>query len=273
MEEFLVNGEGYRDQFVTAFAVAARQQGFPTRVMVGYRIAQAELDDPSLVFLEEITSSQYDAWPEVLFEGIGWVAFDPIPPTSGEARANADDATPIPEGQPARQGPTPSPDDPVEDTDPEQDQPDVGAGARVLVASGLFLVAFPIMLLVVVVAYKVIRRRYRRNLEDPTERVLAGWQESKDRLLEAGVDIRPDMTVKEIVSASRRDLGVHASSSLSSLAPYVTTTIYSDREPSSAAADTVWDGVQLFEEQLNDTRSRAQSLKARVDPRPLLEKV
>lgn len=273
VEEFLVNGEGYRDQFVTAFAVAARQQGFPTRVMVGYRIAQAELDDPSLVFLEEITSSQYDAWPEVLFEGIGWVAFDPIPPTSGEARANADDATPIPEGQPARQGPTPSPDDPVEDTDPEQDQPDVGAGARVLVASGLFLVAFPIMLLVVVVAYKVIRRRYRRNLEDPTERVLAGWQESKDRLLEAGVDIRPDMTVKEIVSASRRDLGVHASSSLSSLAPYVTTTIYSDREPSSAAADTVWDGVQLFEEQLNDTRSRAQSLKARVDPRPLLEKV
>lgn len=271
VEEFLVNGEGYRDQFVTAFALAARQQGFPTRVMVGYRIAQ-ETEDTS-VFLDTVGSGQYDAWPEVLFEGIGWVAFDPIPPTSGEARANADDATPIPEGQPARQGPTPSADDPVEDNEPEQDQPDVGAGVRVLVASGLFLIAFPLMLLLVVVLYKLVRRRYRRNLENPTERVLAGWQESKDRLLEAGVDIRPDMTVKEIVSASRRDLGVHAASSLSALAPYVTTTIYSDREPSAAAADTVWDGVQLFEEQLNETRSRTQTLKARVDPRPLLEKV
>ena len=119
----------------------------------------------------------------------------------------------------------------------------------------------------------MLRRRYRRNLENPTERVLAGWQESKDRLLEAGVDIRSDMTVKEIVNAARRDLGVHASSSLSTLAPYVTTTIYSDREPSAAAADTVWDEVQLFDEQLNETRSSAQNFKARVDPRPLLEKV
>ena len=53
----------------------------------------------------------------------------------------------------------------------------------------------------------------------------------------------------------------------------MTTTIYSDREPSAAAADTVWDEVQLFDEQLNETRSSAQNFKARVDPRPLLEKV
>lgn len=273
VEEFLVDGEGYRDQFVSAFAIAARQQGFPTRVMVGYRIAQESTEDTSLVFLDTVSSSNYDAWPEVLFEGIGWVAFDPIPPTSGEAQANADDATPIPEGQPAREGPTPSADDPTENDEPDQELTETSAGVRVLVLSGLILVLFPIMLLVVVVIYKVLRRRYRRNLENPTERVLAGWQESKDRLLEAGVDIRSDMTVKEIVNAARRDLGVHASSSLSTLAPYVTTTIYSDREPSAAAADTVWDEVQLFDEQLNETRSSAQNFKARVDPRPLLEKV
>ena len=273
IEEFLVNGEGYRDQFVSAFAISARQQGFPTRVMVGYRIAAQETEEAPLEFLPTVSGSNYDAWPEVLFEGIGWVAFDPIPPTSGEARANADDATPIPEGQPARQGPTPSADDPTENDEPDQELPQTSAGVRVLVLSGLVLFLFPLMLLLVVVIYKVLRRRYRRNLENPTERVLAGWQESKERLLEAGVDISSDMTVKEFVSAARRDLGVHASSSLSTLAPYVTTTIYSDREPSSAAADTVWDEVQLFDEQLNDTRSTVQNLKARVDPRPLLEKV
>ncbi len=272
VEEFLFNQEGYRDQFVAAFAVAARQQGFPTRITVGYRIAQ-EADDSSLVFLDTVTSENYDAWPEVLFDGIGWVAFDPVPATSGEGGASAEDATEIPEGQPARQGPTPTADDPTEDDEVDNEDDTGSATLRLVVVSSLFFVFFPLMLLLLVVLAKILRRRYRQNIEDPTERVLAGWQESKDRLLEAGVDITPDMTVKEIVAKSRRELGVHASSSLSALAPYVTTTIYSDRPPSTNAADAVWHEVMLFDEQLSDTRTRAQNVKARVDPRPLLEKV
>ena len=135
VEEFLVSGEGYRDQFVSAFAIAARQQGFPTRVTVGYRIAE-ETEDTGLVFLDTVASNNYDAWPEVLFEGIGWVAFDPIPSTSGEAQASADDATPIPEGQPARQGPTPAPDDPVEDDETDDIEVAPAATLRVLILSG-----------------------------------------------------------------------------------------------------------------------------------------
>jgi len=92
-------------------------------------------------------------------------------------------------------------------------------------------------------------------------------------LLEAGVEITPDMTVKEIVATSRRELGVHASSSLSALAPYVTTTIYSSRPPSPTAADAVWHEVLLFDEQLSESRTRTQNVRARVNPRPLLEKV
>ena len=111
------------------------------------------------------------------------------------------------------------------------------------------------------------------SLEDPAERLLAGWQESKDRLLEAGVEIRQDMTVKEIVSASRHDLGVHASSSLATLAPHVTSTIYSPIPPTSELADLVWEEVELFDRQLNETRSRVQTAKAKLDPRPLIETV
>jgi len=272
VEQFLFEEEGYRDQFVAAFAIAARQQGFPTRITVGYRIAQ-EAEDSSLVFLDTVTSEQYDAWPEVLFDGIGWVPFDPVPSTSGEGGASADDATEIPEGQPARQGPSPTVDDPTEDD--EVDDTDVATSTtlRIVVISSLFLVFFPLMLLLVVVIAKILRRRHRQGLEDPTDRVLAGWQESKDRLLEAGVEITPDMTVKEIVATSRRELGVHASSSLSALAPYVTTTIYSSRPPSPTAADAVWHEVLLFDEQLSESRTRTQNVRARVNPRPLLEKV
>ena len=195
IDQFLREGEGYRDQFVAAFAVAARQQGFPTRIMVGYRVAE-ESEDGTTTFLETVTSAQYDAWPQVLFSGIGWVDFDPVPRTSGEGSLGQNDATEIPSGQPVTQGPTPRESDPTEDDTADEDEASAGTTVRVLVVSGLFLVLFPLMLMVLVIAVKVLRRRWRENLEDPSARVLAGWQESKDRLLEAGVVIRPDMTVK-----------------------------------------------------------------------------
>ena len=272
VEEFLVSGEGYRDQFVAAFAIAARERNFPTRITVGYRIIE-ENEDLDPVFIENVESADYDAWPEVLFDGIGWVAFDPVPATSGEAGVNSEDATEIPEGQPAPQGPTPTPADPTPEDQLEDEPIEVTATVRVLVVSGLFLLVFPLLLMLMVVLAKLVRRRYRKNLDDPTERVLAAWQESKDRLLEAGIDVRPDMTVKEIVSASRKELGVHASSSLSALAPYVTTTIYSERTPGDSAAEQVWSEVDTFDRQLSESRTRGQNIKAKVDPRPLLERV
>ena len=272
VEEFLIEGEGYRDQFVSAFAIAARRENLPTRITVGYRIVE-QSDDNTAVFLDTITSQEYDAWPEVKFEGIGWVAFDPVPTTSGEAGSNSDEATEIPQGQPAPQGPTPTPETPEQDDNLEDEEEPVSATIRLLVVGGIFLFIFPLLLALMVMLAKVVRRRYRSNLEDPTERVLAGWQESKDRLLEAGVEVRPDMTVKEIVSVSRKELGVHASSSLSAMAPYVTTTIYSERSPGEAAADQVWHEVGTFDRQLSESRTRGRNIRAKVDPRPLLERV
>lgn len=271
IDDFLIDGEGYRDQFVTAFALAAREQGIPTRIAVGYRITQTV--DSTEVFLDTVTTEQYDAWPEVLFEGIGWVPFDPVPAVSGEAGATDEDATEIPEGQPAPSGPSPSESDPTEDDNLDDEEDSVSPTVRVLVVASTFLVVFPILLALLIVLAKILRRRHRENLVDPADRVLAGWQESKDRLLEAGVPISPDMTVKEIVSVSRRELGVHAASSLSALAPHVTTTIYADARPDESQADLVWREVDSFDRQLGETRSLGQNLKAKVDPRPLLEKV
>ncbi len=271
IDEFLLDGEGYRDQFVTAFALAAREQGIPTRIAVGYRITQ--VNDDTEIFRDTITTEQYDAWPEVLFEGIGWVPFDPVPAVSGDSGATDDSATEIPEGQPAPSGPSPSESDPTEDDNLDEEEDSVSPTIRVLVVSATFLVVFPLLLALLIVVAKVLRRRHRESLDDPAERVLAGWQESKDRLLEAGVEISPDMTVKEIVSVSRRELGVHAASSLSALAPHVTTTIYADSRPDDSQADLVWREVDSFDRQLGETRSLGQNLKAKVDPRPLLERV
>lgn len=272
IDEFLIDGEGYRDQFVTAFVLAARQQGIPARVAIGYRITTVD-EDSNEVFLESITTEEYDAWPEVRFEDIGWVAFDPVPAVTGDAGGVEDNATEVPEGQPAPAGPTPTESDPTEDDNLDEEPETVSATVRVLIVSGLFLLFFPILLVLFIIGLKRLRRRRRENLIDPTERVLAGWQESKERLVEAGVQISPDMTVKEIVTMSRKELGLHAAAPLSVLAPQVTKTIYADGKPGPAAADLVWREVDEFDRQLGESRSLGQNVKAKVNPKPLLEKV
>ena len=78
---------------------------------------------------------------------------------------------------------------------------------------------------------------------------------------------------KEIVAASRRDLGVSTTAPLSALAPYITSTIYAENSPSSDTADLVWDEVELFGRQLGRDRSKVKNVQAKVNPRSLIEHV
>ncbi len=73
--DFLFNTRaGFCQQFAAAFAVLAREVSLPTRVAVGftegYRDAQG---------VYHVKDADAHAWPEVWFDGIGWVAFEPTP--------------------------------------------------------------------------------------------------------------------------------------------------------------------------------------------------
>ena len=74
--DFLTQRTGYCVQFATAFTVMARSLGLPTRVGVGYLPGRA---DPARPGTFVVTGSQSHAWPEVHFEGAGWVRFEPTP--------------------------------------------------------------------------------------------------------------------------------------------------------------------------------------------------
>ncbi|MES0833540.1 transglutaminaseTgpA domain-containing protein [Nocardiopsis tropica] len=69
---------GYCEQFAGAMAVMARQADIPARVAVGYTAGERMGDGRWAV-----TVGDAHAWPELYFEGAGWVRFEPTPAASG----------------------------------------------------------------------------------------------------------------------------------------------------------------------------------------------
>ncbi|MPZ62067.1 MAG: hypothetical protein GEU93_12390 [Propionibacteriales bacterium] len=72
---FLDGKEGYCEQFAAAMAVMARLLDIPSRVAVGF--LSAELGDRPNEW--RYAFSDLHAWPELYFEGTGWVRFEPTP--------------------------------------------------------------------------------------------------------------------------------------------------------------------------------------------------
>ena len=72
--EFLRERRGFCQQFAGTFAVMARSLHIPARVAVGYTPGDLGADG-----LYHVYGRHAHAWPEVWFDGIGWVAFEPTP--------------------------------------------------------------------------------------------------------------------------------------------------------------------------------------------------
>ncbi|MDL2232111.1 transglutaminase domain-containing protein [Ruminococcaceae bacterium OttesenSCG-928-L11] len=87
VDYFLFDGmQGYCTYYATAFVVMCRSLGIPARYVEGY----ATNWEPSEGNTYYITSYQAHAWPEVYFEGLGWMILEPTP-------ENRQESTPTPE--------------------------------------------------------------------------------------------------------------------------------------------------------------------------------
>lgn len=76
LTNFLINSRtGYCQQFSTAFALLARQLGYASRLVVGFLPGEASDDGTEYT----VRGTDAHSWPEVYFEGVGWVAFEPTP--------------------------------------------------------------------------------------------------------------------------------------------------------------------------------------------------
>lgn len=86
LTDFLLRGKrGYCEQFAAAMALMARILGIPARVAMGYTPGTQSGPDEWIV-----RSQDAHAWPELYFEGAGWVRFEPTPGgPAGQGTASA----------------------------------------------------------------------------------------------------------------------------------------------------------------------------------------
>ncbi|KRE59122.1 transglutaminase [Arthrobacter sp. Soil736] len=84
LADFLTQKSGYCIHFASAMAVMARVEGIPSRIAVGYapgRLTGATVSVAGQGALPEFEVDARDAhaWPELYFQGLGWVPFEPTP--------------------------------------------------------------------------------------------------------------------------------------------------------------------------------------------------
>lgn len=127
---------GYCQQYASAMAVMARQAGIPARVAVGYTSGRPSGDDRWTVSVRDA-----HAWPELYFEGSGWMRFEPTPadPNSGQGSASPPDygsgSTEPPDDEGSEPEPSPtseagdSPREPSPDPEDDESAPEEGPTA------------------------------------------------------------------------------------------------------------------------------------------------
>jgi transglutaminase-like putative cysteine protease len=106
---FLKVKAGYCIHFASTMAVMARLEGIPSRIVVGYQPGQAQTGTRA----RTVTSDDLHAWPELYFDGVGWVRFEPTPsrgsvPTYAPLPSAAVTSTPTTTAS-AATAPTPAP--------------------------------------------------------------------------------------------------------------------------------------------------------------------
>jgi hypothetical protein len=234
--DFLESRHGYCVHFATAMAVMARQIGIPSRVAVGF-LPGTEHDG-----WYEVTGGQAHAWPELWFDSVGWVRFEPTPGSqSGAAPSWTTDrtvATPSPSqatptSRPTGASPTPVTSSPAASTSGASTSataPPTGSAAPGRGSDGQPLWPWLVGAAALLVAGGAAALVARRRVSSPSD-IEAAWSEARSRCARRGAGwpaSTPPNQVPAAVAVLLRDRADHrVVAALTALASELNATRYS----------------------------------------------
>jgi transglutaminase-like putative cysteine protease len=271
IESFLERRVGYCEQFAGTYAAMMRTLGIPSRVAVGFTSGIAQGDGEFSVL-----GRNAHAWPEVWFDGIGWVAFEPTP---GRGAPNAENYT----GLPPRQDTSATADDldgeltppttvpgAVDGDDPGLEIPDFSDVPPADVDSGggsgsgtttedsgapWGWLAVTVLLVGAVSAPWLIRvARNRRSAQSLELQVASAWQRATGAVAAAGVPVNDADTPLEVAARTARHFPL-VTRPMSSLAEVVTEATY------GAGGTTGYDTTGVYgASKISDCRNWAKQI-------------
>ncbi len=192
--DFLEERSGYCIHFAGAFALMAQELGMQVRIVVGYLpgvLTDQERGDESVF---SVSSDQLHSWPEVFFQGVGWVPFEPTAslgvPTRFLPGANTGTGTgtptaPAPTAEPGA-APTSGPE--LERGDAEDDAGATGPLRRLDPTPIALGVAGAVLIVLLPALIRQARRSVRlRRARDGD--AMAAWSELRDTLLDLRIPV------------------------------------------------------------------------------------
>ena len=245
IEAFLERRVGYCEQFAGTYSAMLRSVGVPARVAVGFTPGT---DDGLGNY--SVLGRNAHAWPEVWFDGLGWVPFEPTPGRGApgaeeytgvapqqDEQTEADQPDPAAAEIPTVQSTVPAPTLPDDATTPTTvADPNIPgfdlqdpAGSDAVSEEGasfpwtpILLVASVGLLLALPALVRAIRRRRSDDLGVEIARL---WDRAVAAVADVGVPVGPDQTPTETAASTTRRFPT-ASRPMAALADSVTRSTY-----------------------------------------------
>lgn len=202
VEEFLRVQAGYCIHFSGAFALMAQSLDMQVRIVVGYLPGTLTDRKRGKESIYTVSSDQLHAWPEVHFEGLGWVAFEPTAslgtPTAFRATTPTGSTGTDPDTPESSATPTTAP-----TRTPEAEDPTGGAATgdadplAGLNPTPVLLIAAGIVLACLIPALVRIGVRMRRRAHARDGDAAAAWRELRATLTDLQVAVSDAQTPRE----------------------------------------------------------------------------
>ncbi len=281
---------GFCQQFAGTYAALARAIGLPSRVAIGFTPGDVDAQG-----IYHVKGKHAHAWPEVWFDGIGWVLFEPTPgrgapaaegytgrpvpaagafdgtsgqvdggPTSGDAGATSSTIVSGQAGGP-QIGTNEVPSGALGQLPANATATDQGRNAAVtfvLVLAAVILLGLAWMLLMPPIARRVHRSRHHRS---PAESVVDDWQQATAALGAVGAPRRPHETPGEHATRAWRLIGIDERA-LDELAAQATAAAYRPEVPDHMAERSSVLRSQIVK-MLRNQMTWKTKFRAHVDPR------